>query len=444
MKNKNIYILIFLLSTSFFIFQHYYQRNVLWDFDTYVLNGRFFFWHGIYFELARPLLTPLIIGIFGGSLISEYVYIILISSLFAYSTYKLSKILKFNEVIFYSLLLNTSTLLFGLFCGTELLAISLLELTIYFVLKENHESGIFSGLSFLARYTMIDYSIILFFHKEKKKILISFILLFLTILPWFAYNKIMFGNYFASIADSYAENIKFRGYINQPMNLLNIFLFWNILIILPFLGIKKFKVKKLKLKRTEILMLTILIISILNYALTPMKVTRYLFISILPLTYFSYKSIKWKKEWAIAIFSIMLIFSFIFTITHPYPQFMNESIDKLKELNLTNCSIESNAWIYLNYRGIPSKPPVRFDLLKKENNTIFLLYKNIEGYGKTDNVVFENKNFVISGKCTKQNKPIMYSYLKQLNYNLKLLGENKSYEYCDIFFPKICREINKI
>ena len=437
MENKKIFILIFLLSTSFFIFQHYYQKNVLWDFDAYVLNGRFFFWHGIYFELNRPPLAPFLIGILGGSLISEYLYIILISSLFAYSTYKLSKVLKFNEVIFYSLLLNFSTLTYGLFCGTELLALSLLELTIYFVLKENYESGIFSGLSFLARYTMIDYSILLFFHKQKKKILISILLLFLTVLPWLVYNKIVFGNYFASIADSYAENVKFR--VHQPINFFNIILFWNILIFLPFFGIKKFK-----LKRKNLIMLTILIISIINFILTPMKVIRYLFISILPLAYFSYISFSWKKEWAILLFSIMLISSFIFTFLHPCPAFYTQSIKKLKEMNLTNCSIESNIWVYLNYEGIPASPSVRYDLLEKENNTIFLLYKNTEGFGKTKNILFENENYVISGKCIKQTKPIVYIYLKGLNKTLKLLGENESYGYCDVFFPNICREINKI
>ena len=437
MKNKNLFVLIFLLSTSFFIFQHYYQKNVLWDFDTYALNGKFFFWHGIYFEVSRPPLMPFLTGILGGSLISEYLYIILISSIFAYSSYKLSKVLKFNEVIFYSLLLNFSTLIFGLFCGTELLAISLLELSIYFILKDNYKSGFFSGLAFLARYTMFDYSILLFFHKEKKKILISILLLFLTILPWLAYNKIVFGNYFASIADSYAENIKFRGYINQPINFLSMILFWNILLFIPFFGIKK-----LKMNKTNLLMLTILIISIINYISTPIKVTRYLFISLLPLTYFSYISINWKKEWVILLFSIMLISSFAFTILHPHPEFYNQPINKLRELNLTNCSIESNIWIYLDYEGIPASPSVRYDLLKKENNTIFLLYKGVEGFGEINNVIFENKDYVIGGKCTKQSKPVIHIYLNYLNKNIKLIGKNESYNYCDIFFSKICKIIN--
>src|SRR3989338_4415876 len=85
-ENKLVSIMFF-LSTLFYIYQHYSYLS--WDFSAYVLNSRYLFSDGNYFESQRPPLAALIIGtfIFLGKG-AEYLYIIMVSSLFLYASMK--------------------------------------------------------------------------------------------------------------------------------------------------------------------------------------------------------------------------------------------------------------------------------------------------------------------------------------------------------------------
>ncbi len=432
------FITLFVLSTSFFIYQHFVDHG-LWDFYVYLMNGKYWFHNGFYFELYRAPLMPLLLGIFGANLYSEYIYIVFTSALFAYATYKLAKQININEIIFYALLLNVYTLIWGLSEGTELLSLALLELGIYFVLKGKEVSGVPLALSVLARYTMAPYGILLLFQKNWKKIIFSIILFISVLTPWLVYNKIFFGNYFASIADSYALNVYFRP--QKPIEPMHFVIAGNILWISFALGLSKSK-----LRREEIIMLTVFAIAVINYALTPFKFARYLFPMILPLSFFSAKYIKdWKT--AFAIFLVMLTVAFVYQ--PKTPAFYMYPIQKIKELHLENCEIESNIWPLLNYGGLPTSPAVWPENTQKEvdKGKILILYTGVENFGNAEPVLYNNSNYIIYGykNCTerKYNK-IIFIYLKDRNYNLHLMGINKTYSYCDVFFPRICYLINKI
>ncbi|PIU01939.1 hypothetical protein COT68_00550, partial [bacterium (Candidatus Torokbacteria) CG09_land_8_20_14_0_10_42_11] len=56
-KNKVITIL-FCLATAFFVIQH--ATGLSWDFIVYVLNAKYLFAKGFYFEWERPIVTPLL------------------------------------------------------------------------------------------------------------------------------------------------------------------------------------------------------------------------------------------------------------------------------------------------------------------------------------------------------------------------------------------------
>ena len=119
-KNKLI-ILLFLSSTSFFLYQH--KNYWSWDFSAYLLNAKYWFNDGNYFEWYRPPLTPLLLGILGilNWKLSEYLYIIFVSTLFAFSCLKFEKVfIDKDPTLFYALMLSPFLLSNGLFAGTEL------------------------------------------------------------------------------------------------------------------------------------------------------------------------------------------------------------------------------------------------------------------------------------------------------------------------------------
>ena len=202
LKENIIIISLFLFSTSFFIYQH--TTGISWDFSSYVLNAKYLFSNGTYFEWFRPPLTPITIGIFSifGWIIAEYLYIILVSSLFLFSSVKISKKFGVQKELFYIISLSFFTLNNGLNVGTELLTLSLLELVIVYL--DNYKSGIFMVLSILTRYNNIIYLPLLLFKKEPKKIFTSCILIGLILFPWLIFNFYKTGDPFTSITDLYA------------------------------------------------------------------------------------------------------------------------------------------------------------------------------------------------------------------------------------------------
>ena len=91
-KNNFLIVILFIISTSFFIFQHYNMLS--WDFSSYVLNAKYLFYNGTYFEVYRAPMASFLLGFFLlFNNLSEYLYIIFVSSLFFYANIKLSTIL---------------------------------------------------------------------------------------------------------------------------------------------------------------------------------------------------------------------------------------------------------------------------------------------------------------------------------------------------------------
>ena len=88
-KNK-FSVFLFVISSFLFLYQH---LNLGWDFKAYVLNAKYLFYNGAYFETVRPPLVSLLMGfflLFKG--LSEYLYLFFVSFLFFFSTIKLSDI----------------------------------------------------------------------------------------------------------------------------------------------------------------------------------------------------------------------------------------------------------------------------------------------------------------------------------------------------------------
>lgn len=467
-------IILFVLSTAYFLYQNTIALS--WDFATYVENARYLFSSGSYFEPLRPPLMPFILGllsVFGYS-IAEITYIILISSLFMYSSIKLAESLKFNKVAFYALSLNSYVLIIGLINGTELLSIALLELSIAMLIKNRSISGFFLALSALARYTGLALFPFLLLLKHPKKIAKSLFLFSIPLSVWMAYNYLKFGNMFTSLADQYANNILYRSYLIGPVEPIHFLLVLNIL--LPFFmtglfsaiyyfskdactAIAAIKTKSIKRsikehmnlmisgKKAELIMLVLLVFSIISYSGIPLKHPRYLFTLVLPAIYYSYigleilaRKIK-KPVVTLSIIIFIISFSSLLMIEdarsngrpilggldYDSPDKYMASIDTLKNFGIENCSIMSNAWVLMNYLGQPSKefPRQQFVVEEIENGEIMLFFFHTEEPEYVNNKTFmdslphlyKDDDYIMFGKenaCLPQ-KVVDTTYLEKLD-----------------------------
>jgi|SaaInlV_120m_DNA_4_1040238.scaffolds.fasta_scaffold03564_3 hypothetical protein len=490
-KENKLTIILFIIVTSFFIYQHFVSLS--WDFNSYVLNGKYWFAEGKYFEPLRPPLMPLIISLFSflGWRVSEFIFIILTSFLFMYSSHRLAKSIKFNPTVFYAISLNFYLLNNGLINGTELLSLVFLELFLTFLIESKSSSGFFLGLSALSRYTGLALFPLIFMHLKIKQIFKSLILFGATLSLWFIYNYYKYGNFFTSITDQYVNNILYRDYIIQPMQLSHFLQVQNILIPFFLIGViiityklfskikilKNYKLNSLldliNRSKIEIIMLLLLFYSIYNYYNIPIKNVRYLFNLVLPTFYFSYiglcyivKKIKDNKNLLISIAIIIFIVNiFIVVIQIPYqeydtPEIDNSAINKLDELKISNCSVMSNSWVMLNYLNKPSLPFPRFELINQsiEQGQIIILFKHVKepNYVQNDSfikslpIIYEDKEYIIIGvkRCLSITS-FEDSYLQQMdNIIFSLHGYHINQNPCFILFgsysfiEKTCNFIN--
>ncbi|HHQ45243.1 MAG TPA: hypothetical protein ENN13_03795, partial [Candidatus Altiarchaeales archaeon] len=204
-ENKVIIILL-LASTLFFAHQH--TSGVSWDFAVYVLNAKYMFSGGQYFEWERPPLTPTIIFAlsFLGYKIAEYAYIIIVSAVFTLACVKISDSASIDKNIFYALMLSPYLLNYGFLAGTELLSLSLLMLALA-TIKER-KTGLFFGLSLLTRYMSIPYILLLSAKRNAKEIIIALLIMFLLFTPWMFYNQVQKGHPLYSVASHLILNLQ--------------------------------------------------------------------------------------------------------------------------------------------------------------------------------------------------------------------------------------------
>lgn len=366
---------LYILISVFLVFQHY--AFLSWDFSAYVLNAKYLFYGGDYFELYRAPLVPVLLAIFMiFGKFGEFIYIFFVSTLFYIGMCKLSKIIaqKFFKnksfekevfVLFYLLSLGSFVFMYGTLVGTELLALAffVLFLTSYF---NNKLSGHYLALAFLARYNFMFFLPLLLFRKDIKKIIKDFVLFFIISFPWFLWNFINYGNWFSSIIDSYFLNVYSRQHLIEAFNwsyLLNI-LEWKLPFFIIGLIISIYLLIKSKNKESKkIILVFLFILGIILYDSfnTPFKVERYLFNLILPIAFFSLIGLLWlAKKWNISLKTIIVICFVIFAILFAvqtsiagkhidarnlYPDTAKVIYDE----NIEQCLIRSPVWVPVSY-----------------------------------------------------------------------------------------------
>jgi len=452
-KENLLIVFVFVSSTSFFIYQH--STGISWDFSVYVLNAKYIFSDGKYFEWLRPPLIPVFLGLFSlfGWKASEYLFIIFTSGLFLFSSIKLSKKLNLPKHLYYAFSMNFFTLVYSFSSGSELLSLSFLQF--FLANLEDWSSGIFLSLSILSRYSNLIYLPLILLKKNFKKNLIGFLICFVVSTPWLIYNFLKTGDPLSSPIDFYFMNVKFRADMREKINIKYFFVVGNILTPLIFIGLIEF----LKSKGENFWVISIFfLLLILSYFIGAFKEPRYLFNITLIFSYFSSIAFQkiFKKKMVLICLSLFFC-GLILAIIYSEPLEKPDIYEKVSK-NLDLCETRSNAWVFLNYFGFQSGPiPWKHQVEEMINNgTRFVIFKKIKDLDWEDfwdkfGKINETEDYFIIGNVSicKPQRSFQMMYFELLKeacgfdvdkYSIIFSKEKlcSTIKYCEDFKTYVC------
>jgi hypothetical protein len=342
----------FVLSTSFFVYQH--TTGISWDFTVYVLNAKYIFNNGFYMEWLRPPLMPFLLFLFSlvGYGLGEYVYIVFTSWLFGVACIKLASEFGRDRRLFYALMLSPFVLNGSLFAGTELLNISLMMLGVAYL--GEFKSSVFFGLGFLARYTTLPYMIFLLFNGNLKRVIAGFAVIFLLFTPWMYYNYSVKHHPFYSMGVSNFFNMVYRSRYHTPPQVSH---FLSILgLYTPFFLLGLYIRIRRGLGKSDIIMLVFAGLALFSYLSIPVKEARHLFNLVLPVGFFTAAALEKiiARDSKLVVFVVVVNFAaaaFTFVGLGLPPTFYEGA----REVG-GGCMVMSNIWPDLNYVGVPTQP----------------------------------------------------------------------------------------
>ena len=401
LKKNKLLLLIFLLSTSFFLYQRIFG-GVHWDFALYASNARYMFSDGFYFDWWVPPLTPFLLGVFSILTLSlaEYAYIIFVSALFLFSCLKFSETFKIDKLFFYAAFVNYYVLYYGLRNGTELISLSLTMLFFaYIFMKDEKRSSFFISLSFLARYSNIFLLPFILLNRNLKKIALSALIFLMVLSPWLLFNYLQTGNPFTSIGDYYVlVKLQSSYYSNESLQSIGMII---IIASISFFAIFRNRLRKI-INLKDFSMILLLLLVIITFLNTPFRNARYLFLLTLPLVYLFVKIVPKHKKVLYAILAFNLITTIFIIPDFSYNEDAQFYVDIKEE-----CTMMSNAWVYFDYHGIPTEPYPFREFVNDSINQGYriILYKWITepDYNKNETflaqfpMIENNTNYVILG-----------------------------------------------
>ena len=404
LKNNWKLAAIFTFTTSFFLIQRYID-GVHWDFALYISNARYFFAGGSFIEWWVSPLAPFLMGLSSsfGWLLADYVYIFAISLLFLLACVKFSESFKVDEIMLYAVMANAYTLLYGLRNGTELLSLSMLMLFFSYAVKKdgNVKSSFFMALAILARYNNILLMPFVLINRNIRKTAVSLASVIATMSPWFLFNYVKTGNPFYSIADYYVlVNLQKNYYSNQALQTASI-----VLLAVLVCSLFVFRKRASRSGITNLSMLLLGAVTVLSFMNIPFMDIRYLFVLVLPGSYFFVKFFQKFKQAVPAILVFNIITAFLVLSLQPMSEDSGFVIN-----GLDNCALMSNAWVYFDYRGIPCEQyPLEYEVRKRiDEGYRIAIFKWVREptYGGNDTFLaqFPNitgtKNYVVLGNSS--------------------------------------------
>lgn len=214
---ENFWIFLILLVSFvvhlFFFFDHH---PLWWDSGVYLGMGKYIFSFGTVglWEHIRPILWPIILGFFWKFSLPVVFFarflqlFMFLSSVFLVYLIAKKFYSKYAALIAASLLASSSILFYLSFhIYTEIPAMFFLLLSYFFFIEKRFFwSGVFVSLSFLTKFPMGIFAVILFSFisfKKKRKLFFDFIFgLFVVLFPFFLSNLIFYGNFFGGVLDA--------------------------------------------------------------------------------------------------------------------------------------------------------------------------------------------------------------------------------------------------
>lgn len=479
-KNK-LLIYLFLISLIFFLIQH--SLNLNWDFMAYVLNAQNLFSQNGAFEIYRaPLVSFILFLLLPLGKLMEYTFIVLVASLFFFSSIKLSDTLYLKyfyrfkidkelfRLIFYFFLLSPFVLQYATLLGTELLGLSFFMLFLCFFLQ-NKYSGHFLGLAFLTRYNFLMFFIFLFFNKSWKKIFIDISIFLITLFPFYLFYFFKYGNGFASIVDSYNLNVVSRQNLFQAFDISGMLISINWLIPFFIIGLGYFiylcKKEKTKSIKIPLVFILIFLMILLDWYQTPFKIFRYLFNITLPVAFFSslgfiliWNKIKCKKICRKIVFLLILVLFSLFIIFLTINAYQNKTSEAFKtvsqeieNLDLDGCIVLSPHWVLINYY-VETAFFLPYDIEKAiSQNKIVAIFtsfktiddkynqRNIDNYSRI--ISEEEYTIIIPENLTKENCPRWRGYgSPSISNQCEFISERFDFLKLKKLAYKTCRFLN--
>ncbi len=470
----------FLFSLAYLLWQRYAFES--WDFDVYLLNARYWLHEGAYFEILRPPLAPfllLVYRLFFGWSLAPYAYTIACMVLFLVATLILSKTLGVKHHYLYPLtILNPFFLAYATLEGTELLSLSLVALYIS-LWAMGRDSGPVGALAFLSRYNNAPLMVLEFARRNPRKILKNLVLAGLMVAPWLLYNQYHYGNPLASPIDNYGLNIYYRSmYYSYPKNPIMLILPFGPLIFLAVPGLYYLATTRhTGTQKKAWLGLALLSLAVFaSYWLPPQPVERYLFPLTLVAGALSGVTLQnLEPSRRKQFLALLLVLGIIVTMplgvlylpvkaASPLCSdavVADRMLSIIKEKGIENCSIVSNAWVYLQARRVHAVPHPRFGeafrkYLEEGYYGVFSVALDDVSYmpfsSNEYTIVYQDHDIIVLAPHARECKPPEpwdLSFIEQLNKNLELAGIGDKYDYCRVAFEKFgldqeCRKLEEL
>lgn len=383
--SKLVIISIFVALSTFFSLEFYYIK--IWDYLVRIMDAQFFFHGGTYFEIPRAILESVIIGLYGFFMgpFAIYGFIITATVIFFIAVYDFSKAFNLKMLLVLLILMNPYIIFYTMQAGSELMVFSFLILFVAEVKRGRaFYAGLFFVLAFLSKYYAIFFLILALFlinkdiKKSVEKILVFIGSGLLFISPYFAYNLIFFHNFIYSFASSIKENATGGLVPVLPSNFLYImmeFVFLAAVIAIIVIRSLLFKPKAngsthwISFKNKGLMLLIVaFLIGAYIFGISAHSLGggyRFVLGAVIFLTLIVSLALnKSDSGWMFALAVIGIIFAVFILMSFADDGYINKvqvqnAIALFKSVyNTTNCTVQSNHWVELDYYGFSATYPL--------------------------------------------------------------------------------------
>lgn len=354
--------MVYFIATSLMVFQHFSGWS--WDFLVYSMNGEYIFSNGMFMEWLRPPIASFILGLpqtVVSRATAEILFIVTVSTLMLYSSYRVSEEYDLRFEYFYLLLMMPATIYYGTINGTEMLSLAFAML--FFAELNKSRTGIWLGLTFLTRYNYGAIIPLTLVQRDLKKTVKTLLISAVPVSIWLAYNHVQTGHFLKSFANYLGLNVLRRS-AHDPLNPLNFVLIGLPVSLILLLYLKENYRKKISTTSDEkLFMIGFTLLNSLLYTISGLKPLRYLYPLVLPVAFYATKALQDTekisfKEYDIGSDHVVSLFSILSLLTAALLILQNplapSSNFEMAAESADGCMVESNVWPMISYAGTPA------------------------------------------------------------------------------------------